>query len=459
MAERDDIEQGLRTLAGWTCGVRIEDIPESVLQRAALVIGDDIAAMVAARREPEVVCIQGQLLRNVFVSEATVFRGRQERADRFTAAVANAVAATWPELDEGYRKVTCHAGLYTLPALLAEAEAERENVGDVLRSVVVSYEFITRIARAWRFPKLILHPHAVFATVGAAAAIASVRGLVLTEFLNAITASATLITVGPFDHGVRGALVRNVWVAGGSWNGMRCVDWARCGITGLDSTLYDVYTFGLGGETHPEELVNGLGKAWAICEGYHKAFACCQYGHSAIEAALSLRGEIPKGKGVADIQKIIVETHDRGLTLDNYHPETTLAAKFSMPHMLAASLVLGHAGTEAFGSASLTSPEIAQLRESVELRRFLPDQPWPYDRPARVTAVFEDGNSLTKECLSAKGGPDRPFSVEEILKKISTLTGEVYPNLTPTVVDLLTLNGSMRAKRWDELVAQLTQGR
>ena len=42
--------------------------------------------------------------------------------DLFQAQRANAVAADWLELDEGYRVVPCHAGLYVIPALLAEAE-------------------------------------------------------------------------------------------------------------------------------------------------------------------------------------------------------------------------------------------------------------------------------------------------------------------------------------------------
>ena len=41
------------------------------------------------------------------------------RLDRFSAACANGMAITWCELDEGFRNASCHAGAYTLPALLA----------------------------------------------------------------------------------------------------------------------------------------------------------------------------------------------------------------------------------------------------------------------------------------------------------------------------------------------------
>ena len=459
MAElKEETEKGVKDLVQWASNVRLEEIPEATLRRAVLIIADDLAAMVASRKEPEVVRVHEQLLRKRTVAEATVFRGGRPRTDRLFAAVANAVAANWSELDEGYRKATCHAGLYTLPALLAEAEAEGKTVGEVLRSAVISYEVITRIARGWAIYPLILHPHAYFAAVGAASAIASLRHLDVKDFFNALTSSATLVVIGPFNHGVKGALVRNMWAASGAWHGMMSVDWALCGIGGLGSTFYDVYTTALGGAMHPEQLTSNLGEEWAIRDGYHKIFACCQYGHSAVEAALTIAADMPLGKTSQDIKRVVVEAHARGLTLDNYNPETTLAAKFSMPHIVAATLVLGHAGVEAFNSLALHQPEVVELRGRIELRPFLPEQEWPNDRPARVTVELKNGQVLSRDCMSAKGGPDRPFTEEEILAKVTQLTSEVYPNLASTLTDLLVLTPVKKAERWDTLVGRLIGG-
>jgi 2-methylcitrate dehydratase PrpD len=239
---------------------------------------------------------------------------------------------------------------------------------------------------------------------------------------------------------------------------MRSVDWAQCGIGGLGSTIDDVYATTLGAEVHLENLLSELGKAWAICDGYHKIFACCQYAHSAVEATLALLADMTAVKGREEIRKVVVETHPRGLTLNNYCPETTLAAKFSMPHIVAATFVFGHAGVEAFDSSALASPEITKLRDRVELRRFQPEQAWPHDRPARVIVEFENGERMARECLSARGGPDRPLSTEEILEKISHLTEQVYPNFAPTIVEILALDPASKTRHWEEIVAQLTRG-
>jgi len=444
-------------LLHWASNFCMEDIPDPVLRKAVLVLGDELGAMVASRNEPEVRCIQNQFFQNSTVSEATVFRGGRERTDRYSAAPANAAAANWCELDGGYRKTACHAGLYALPALLAEAESEGIIFGEVLKSLIVSYEVVTRLARGWQAPSMTLHPHAIFASVGAATAVAAARRLDRKCFSNAVTAAATLITVGPYGHAVKGALIENMWAASAAWNGMRSVDWAQCEIGGLESTLYDVYSSALGFETHLEQFTAELGKKWAICDGYHKLFACCQYAHSTVEATLMALAEMPPDKGVMDIKYIVVETHELGLTLNNYNPETTLAARFSIPHIVAATLCFGHAEIEAFSSTALTVPEIKRIRKAVELRKFDPEKPMLHDRPARVTIEFNDGSRLVKECLSARGGPDRPFSEADILEKISRYTKDVYPSMASMVSKFLTIDEKYIDTTWDEHIDNLLE--
>lgn len=454
---RAEIEVGTRRLAAWAVTAHLEEIPATALRRAVLIIADDLGAIVASRAEPEVARAQEQLLRRLAAPESTVFCGGRPRTERSTAAVANAIAADWAELDEGYRKATCHAGLYTLPALLAEAEATGLTLADLLRAAVLSYETPARFARAWRFPALVLHPHAIFAAVGAAAATGLARRLDAGTFLAALTGATTLVAVGPYDHAVKGALVRNVWAAAGAWSGMRAVDWAACGIGGLPGTPHDVYTRALGGEPQPGALTEGLGSEWAIEDGYHKAFACCQYAHSAIEATLGVLAELPAAKGGALIARVVIETHRLGLSLDNYHPATSLAAKFSMPHCVAATLVLGQAGTEAFAAASLERAEIARVRERVVLERYPEEKPWPHDRPARVTVELEDGTRASKVCESARGGPDRPFTAPEIIAKVAKLAGPVYPELAPGMERLLALDPAQLGRRWDDLLSELLE--
>ncbi len=99
----DDTAAALERLTAWATDTGWRDIPEPVRRRAARVLIDDLSAIVAGRDEPEVRQLQDGMLRFAGPPEASVFNGRGARADRYTAAIANAASGCWCELDEGYR--------------------------------------------------------------------------------------------------------------------------------------------------------------------------------------------------------------------------------------------------------------------------------------------------------------------------------------------------------------------
>ena len=144
---RQAVATGITQLVHWAHGASFEAIPREAVRRGARILADDLAAIVAARNEAEVARFHARVLARTKVPEATVFRGGRLRTDRLSAAAANAVAADWLEIDEGYRITPCHAGLYTIPSLIAEAEATSLAVSEVLRALVVAYELVTRVAR------------------------------------------------------------------------------------------------------------------------------------------------------------------------------------------------------------------------------------------------------------------------------------------------------------------------
>lgn len=454
--ERGAVESGVRELLAFARSTRLQDIPPATLRRGVMIIADDLGAIVAASEEPEVAAAHAQFQRLGGPAEAVVFGRPGVRLERSLAAAANGLAADWCELDEGYRRAVCHAGLYTLPALLAEAEATGAGIGEVLRSAVLAYEVTARFARTWEFPPFTLHPHGIFNSLGAATAVGLARGLDEPTLLSAVTGACTLVAPGPYDHAVRGALIRNVWPATGAWCGFRAVDWAGCGIGGIAGSPYDVYTRALSGRAGPSELTEGLGSDWAVASGYHKAYGCCQYAHSAIEATLDALAALSGPAAALDsnrVRRVTVEAHKLGMSLANYAPETTLAAKFSLPHCVASTIVSGNAGHRTFGAPSLADSRVAALRSRVELIPYLPDdQPWPHDRPARVTIEIDDGSRVTCDCQSAKGQPDRPLSEQELFAKVEALAGGRYPALAREMFALLDLAPQRLAERWPDLL-------
>ena len=443
-------------LCKWAAGAGTTPLPAHVRRRAALVLIDDIGAAVAAAQEPEVIASRALELMANRGAEATVFAPGAPRIDRIGASLANGMASTWAELDEGYRLAPCHAGAYIWPALIAEAEAIGATTGAMMHAFAVAYDITGRLARAFPFPAMTVHPHAAFATVGAAAGVALLRKLDGPSLQSALSGALSMSFAGPYGHAIDGALVRNAWTAAGAFVGFRAVDWATAGIGGIAETPFDVFCVCFGTTSRPEELNSGLGRDWSICDGYHKVFACCQYAHSMLEASLELHDRLGPGAG-SNVAAIEVETHPRGMTLTAVDPSTVLSAKFSMPHAAAAVARRASGGKDAFTKDTLTDPAISDLRRKVKLIPLASVEPWPNDRAARVTWIMSDGSRHSASCRTARGGTDQPFDEATLLDKLTGNTAAVFPAMPKMMAGLLSPQSD--TKTWSHVVAAATSAK
>ncbi|MSW52806.1 MAG: hypothetical protein F2817_18200, partial [Actinobacteria bacterium] len=200
---------------------------------------------------------------------------------------------------------------------------------------------------------------------------------------------------------------------------------------------HSAFAVAMGASVDLPRLTDALGETWAIRDGYHKLFACCQYAHSTVEALLDARDELGADAPEA-IEEIVVRTHPLALRLDQARPTTSLAAKFSVPHAAAAAVVLGEVDADACAPAAVADERIAALRELVRLEPFLPTPAPPHDRPSTVVVRLRDGRTVERTCLSAIGSPDRPLGLDVLLDdKILGAVGAVHPRYVPTVRRLL----------------------
>lgn len=452
---------GVAELAQWAverAAMPDGGLPGPTHRKAVAVVLDDLAAGLAAAGEPEVqAAARIGARRGGGSGEATILV-TGERAERGWAAASNAIAVTTPELDEGYRPVTCHGGLYTVPAATAEAEASDCNLADVVRCVALGYEVATRLARAFPPPlPPVLHPHAVFSPVGAATAVALMRGASAEGLRGVITAAATMAMNGPFAHAMDGSLVRNAWPGAGAWLGFAAVDWAEAGLVGGPASVHDALGNAQGGGASPHRLTEGLGERYAIDEGYHKPYGCCQYAHSTVEAALQVHADSTREVNADRVRRVVLEAHPLARELDNSNPDNSLAAKFSLPHVAAAVLATGDTGPLAFGAASLQDPRVLALRAKAEIGAYEPVRAPPHDRPARVTVEWTDGTATTAEVLSARGGADRPLEEADLLAKVTAATEPVAPGYTATAADVLAGRVDV-ATPWRDVLERLLRG-
>ena len=337
---KNSISENLLKLSDWATHLRYEDIPNSVLQHAVLILGDNIAAALSATNEPEVKTYHEKLLSQQNGNVATIFRKDGPKTSLINAALANGLAITWNELDDGYTRTAVHPGALSQPLILAAAQANDLSIQEMLRAVVVAYEIGTRFARSWPETLPRLHPHGVFNSVCAAAGYASLMRFNKTLFMNALTGACTMVSPGPYSHPIQGALIRNAWPAAGAWLGYFACEMAQANIFGTPSGPYDVFQVGFGATSKPEHLCMDLGSEWTITAGYHKLYGSCHHAHASMEAIETILREHPLLRGGEAIKSITIEVSKMGMNFNNTKPATTLAAKFSIPHAVAATIVL-----------------------------------------------------------------------------------------------------------------------
>ncbi len=433
---RARVGEQIAALCQWATTLDARTLPARVLSQAVLILGDNIAAMLSAADEPELRAYHEQLIATQGPREATLFRSGAPRVSLADAAVGNGLSSTWNELDDGYTRTAVHPGALSQPLILAAAETGRLPISALLRATVGAYEIGTRFARAWPGTLPRLHPHGVWNTICATAGLALLRGYDAVMLQRALTAAASMASPGPYSHPIEGALVRNAWPAAGSWLGIFACDLARLGIGGTAGGPYDVFTRGLGAPLRADELTVGLGIEWTTCDGYHKLYGACHHSHAAMEAIETIFGARPELRGGERVKAVTVEGSAMAMNFDNAQPETTLGAKFSIPHAIAATLAHGAGDPANFLDASLRDPAILALRPRVRLAQLPEVKPWPLDRPARVTLELDSGERVVASCDAALGSPARPLEADRVLRKIAELSARDAPGLQRAVIEL-----------------------
>jgi 2-methylcitrate dehydratase PrpD len=185
---------------------------------------------------------------------------------------------------------------------------------------------------------------------------------------------------------------------------------------GLNTTFGEI----LGQSFDPSMLSNGLGDYFEIERGYFKPYSGCRYTHAAIDAVLALQADRPVDN--EEIDSVDVATYDIAAHLSDPAPKTPLAGRFSLPYVVAATLINGSAGPEIFTPAMLIEPSVLDLAnkvnvtESVEYTSMTPAR-----RPAQVILRFKDGTQLEKTVFGSKGDPDQPMTAEELETKFFQL--------------------------------------
>ncbi|CAA9211237.1 MAG: hypothetical protein AVDCRST_MAG27-1225 [uncultured Craurococcus sp.] len=384
-------------------------IPDHVRAHAGLILADTLGAILAGQAQPEV-----QAMAARHAAGGVPLLGTRLAAPVPMAAFLTGFAGTAVELDEGNYPAGGHPAIHAVAPALAEAAARDASGEALLTAVIAGYEAGSRVGHAMRL-RPAAHPHGTWGVIGAAAAVASLRGHDGARLQAALELAASLGLATSATASLRGGSVRNAYAGAAAQNGVLAVDLLEAGVTGEPGGIPVVFGEVIGSAFDMAAYAAGQGR-WFILESFLKRVSCCRETQGALEAVelLLAEGRIDPGQVAA----IEVATFASAALLAERAPVAPIAGRFSIPFTVATRILRGHAWIEAFSAEAIADPATRALAAKVTVTE---DPSYtarlPGERLCRLTLRLADGSRRERVVCGTPGDPDRPLPEPALREK------------------------------------------
>jgi 2-methylcitrate dehydratase PrpD len=376
-------------------------IPDHVRAQAGLILADTLGAILAGQAQPEV-----RAMATRHATGGVPLLGTRLAAPVPMAAFLTGFAGTAVELDEGNYPAGGHPAIHAVAPALAEAAARDASGEALLTAVIAGYEAGSRVGHAMRL-RPAAHPHGTWGVIGAAAAVASLRGHDEVRLQAALELAASLGLATSATASLRGGSVRNAYAGAAAQNGVLAVDLLEAGVTGEPGGIPVVFGEVIGSAFDTAAYAEEQGR-WFILESFLKQASCCRETQGALEAVelLLAEGRIDTGQVAA----IEVATFASAALLAERAPVAPIAGRFSIPFTVATRILRGHAWIEAFSAEAIADPATRALAAKVSVAE---DPSYtarlPGERLCRLTLRLADGSVRERVVCGTPGDPDRPL--------------------------------------------------
>lgn len=403
--------------AAFAVDTTFDGLPDDVKERTLKVVLDTLAVAKAGSDDPFCARYIDSIVASAGKGRSSVVRGGH-RVGAETAAFVNALTTTVMQIDEGHRESRGHPGIHIVPAALAVAEEVNATGAALLESVLIGYEISVRISRSLaQFPRE-THSHGTWGAFGAAVAAAKlwdadVGGL--EAVIDAVAAFPLLPARSPVTEG---GTIHHLNAAIAAQSGVAL---ARATIAGAEvpvGMLEGYYQPTLGGAIpKPVEF-----STYEILGNYFKVYPSCAHMHTAIEALERIITDTAIHAG--DIDRIDVYAFNEAANLDVFVPANNLAARFSIPHVLARLVVRGGLGLDIWTREDVAAADISAIAERVHLHADAElAAGYPAGRPVRVVVTRRDGAKFEASEDTARGESNRPEPETAWREKLKGLLG------------------------------------
>jgi 2-methylcitrate dehydratase PrpD len=428
--------------------------PAEMRAAARLHALDTIGIAIAASRLDTSLALRDYVLEEGGRPAATAI-GVPGRVPAALAALVNGTLAHSLDYDDTHLPSIVHPSASVVPAVLAACEALGTGGATAVAAIAAGIEVCVRLGMVGYDPEgrdsiffsRGQHATSICGAIAAAGAVAAASGQGEEQIAHAMAIAASMAS-GIIEGNRTGGTVKRMHCGWAAHSAVSAAGLARHGFTGPPTVFEGHFGFFrafLGDRSFPAAATDGLGERWELARVSFKPYPANHYTHAGIDAAVTLRrgGVLARDVESADLGVAAPTLPTIGQPIEiKRRPKTGYDAKFSAPYTIAAALLGGGGlglGLDDFTDELVREPERQRLMDRVSVRadpdcgRIYPDQ-----FPAVLTLRTKDGTEHRREVMTNLGGPLRPLSDAQLVRKFEDNARTVLdPAAVGRVVDLI----------------------
>lgn len=439
-------------LARFAAGLKYEDIPPAVIQRAKDAFADSVATIVFGRDLPWSRMIIDYARKMGSGGNSAILGDGPEGVRAPFAALSNGALAHAFELDCTTRPSSgAHPGATIFTASLATAQEHGFSGKELLTAFVAGTEVMVRIARATKHTNEERGFHAPGTTgpFGAAVACGRLFGFDTETMTNALGIAGSLASgLVEFGRSGTGAMVKRLHFGRAAEGGVMAANLAAGGFTGPRTVIEGECGFlrAYCNEWDFAELTKGLGEIWLTSRISMKRYACHGTAQTPVEAIEYFKEN--DGLKASDVKSITLKAGKKELSRHNIrNPADVMLGQYSIPFCMALAILRNPHDPRTFRDADVNDPEIRALVDRIELVPW-GSAPHPTLITTTTTITTNDGRKLEKTMTDFRGTPEYPFDRQEMRGKCLMLTRHLDASAMNRLFDRIENIESERSVDW-----------
>ncbi|MDY4279873.1 MAG: MmgE/PrpD family protein [[Pasteurella] mairii] len=405
--------------ADFLLSLKLENIPESVINKAKELMIDTIGTALAGSQQETVKYFLDGISSLVLASGDYQVWGRTDKLSPEYAAMINGISSHILDFDDTHTEAILHGSAIFTPLCLTYGFSQCKDGKKIIKAFIAAWEIAARVGKTSNgsFHERGFHSTAISGIFGAVAAMAIILDLNQSQIINAFGIA------GSFASGINeflsnGSNSKVLHIANTIQNSILIAHLSKAGITG-PKTVFEgrdniFKCFGIQNNSSLDKLDEGLGTNWEISNVSIKPYPCCHFAHGLIDCMKAIR---ENGIIERDIAKITCFVDPIPISFicspleQKQCPQTEYEAKFSMPFLLSLMFFDGKITLDSY--KDLNRPEVLALAKKISYQERT-SCGFPKYFPGHLEVTLVNGEIIRKDIFINKGNSENPLSKEEL---------------------------------------------